>query len=89
MRFVPNILLILSLPAGMAGYWVGVQVVSAVLPDQALGIVMLFVPLLIAGLFMLPFLVPFIDRKAKQDLAAYRARQGSEEDGGNASGERQ
>ncbi len=89
MRFMPNILLILSLPAGMVGYWVGVQVVSAVLPDMALGIVMLFVPLLVAGLFMLPFLVPFIDRKAKQDLAAYRGRQGSEEDGGNSSREQQ
>ena len=87
MRFMPNILLILSLPAGMVGYWVGVQVVSAVLPDMALGIVMLFVPLLVAGLFMLPFLVPFIDRKAKQDLAAYRSRQASEEDRSDSPGE--
>jgi apolipoprotein N-acyltransferase len=89
MRFVPNILLILSLPAGMAGYWVGVQVVSAVMPDLALGIVMLFVPLLVAGLFMLPFLVPFIDRKAKRDLAAYRAGRGTDEDDVNSSDEQQ
>ena len=73
MRYLPNILLVLSLPAGMAGYAVGASVVSALLPDQALGIVMLFVPLLVAGLFMLPFLVPFFDRMAKRDLAAHRA----------------
>jgi hypothetical protein len=36
---------------------------------------LLFVPLLIGGLCMLPFLIPFVDRKAKQDLAAHRASQ--------------
>jgi hypothetical protein len=29
------------------------------------------VPLFVAGLVMLPFLIPFFDRKAKQDLAEY------------------
>lgn len=87
MRFLPNVLLLLSLPAGLIGYWLGAQLVSALLPDQSLGIVMLFVPLLIAGLFMLPFLVPFIDRKAKQDLAAYRSRQANEGDKDDAAGE--
>jgi hypothetical protein len=37
--------------------------------------VVLFVPLFAAGLVMVPFLIPFIDRKAKADLAAYRATQ--------------
>ena len=37
-------------------------------------------PLLIGGLCMLPFLIPFFDRKAKQDLAAYRASQASAAD---------
>jgi hypothetical protein len=32
----------------------------------------MFVPLLVGGLFMMPFLIPFFDRKAKQDLEAYR-----------------
>ena len=32
-------------------------------------------PLFVAGLVMLPFLIPFFDRKAKADLAAYRQSQ--------------
>jgi hypothetical protein len=76
MRFLPNILAVLSLPAGVLGYTVATRVLTALLPGQAQGILMLFVPLLVAGLFMLPFLVPFFDRKAKQDLAEYRSREG-------------
>ena len=76
MRYLPNILLVLSLPAGMLGWAVATAVMTALLPGLAQTILMLFVPLLVAGLFMLPFLVPFFDRKAKQDLAAYRSRQG-------------
>ena len=45
------------------------------LPNDARSFVILFVPLLVAGLLMVPFLIPFIDRKAKADLAAYRATQ--------------
>ena len=30
-----------------------------------------FVPLFLAGLFMLPFLIPFFDHKAKADLAEH------------------
>lgn len=77
MRYLPNILLALSLPAGALGYVLASRVLAALLPDLANGILMLFVPLLVAGLFMLPFLVPFIDRKAKQDLAAHRASEAS------------
>jgi hypothetical protein len=29
---------------------------------------------------MMPFVIPFIDRKAKQDLAAYKARQAAGDD---------
>jgi hypothetical protein len=43
----------------------------------------LFVPLFVAGLCMLPFLVPFIDRKAKQDLAAHARSQAGATDGGD------
>jgi hypothetical protein len=43
------------------------------LPPDARSLVVLFVPLFAAGLVMMPFLIPFIDRKAKADLAAYRA----------------
>ncbi len=83
MRYVPNILLVLSLPAGLIGYALAANLMTALLPGLAQTILMLFVPLLVAGLFMLPFLVPFFDRRAKQDLAAYRSRQGLTKDGGD------
>jgi hypothetical protein len=72
MRFLPVVLLVLALPAGLLGYVLGAQLMTALaLPDQVRGILVLFVPLFAAGLFMLPFVVPFFDRKAKQDLAAH------------------
>ncbi len=80
MRYLPNILLVLALPAGLLGYAVGVFLVSTLAPSLADGIVVLFVALFVAGLFMVPFVVPFIDRRAKQDLAAYRAQQAAGDD---------
>ena len=70
-RHLPTILLALSLPAGLAGYLLGVRLVDAVAPGNQL--VGLFVPLFIAGLCMMPFLIPWLDRRAKADLAAIRA----------------
>lgn len=70
-RNLPTILLALSLPAGLAGYLIGVRVVGAVAPGNQL--LELFLPLFIAGLCMMPFLVPWLDRRAKADLAAIRA----------------
>src|SRR3954452_19905969 len=70
-RNVPTILLVLSLPAGLLGYLLGGRLVAAVAPGSTL--VELFVPLFIAGLCMMPFLVPWLDRRAKADLAAIRA----------------
>jgi hypothetical protein len=70
-RHLPTILLALSLPAGLAGYLVGVSVVGSVAPGNQL--LALFVPLFIAGICMMPFLVPWLDRRAKADLAAIRA----------------
>jgi hypothetical protein len=87
MRFLPNILLVLSLPVGLLGYTLGTSLMTALLPGQAQGVLMLFVPLLVAGLCMLPFLVPFFDRKAKQDLAAYRSREGLPPNGSDKPGE--
>lgn len=76
MRFLPNVLLVLSLPAGFIGYGVGVQMISGLpLPKEIQDILIVFGPLFIAALFMVPFLIPFFDRKAKQDLAAYRLSQ--------------
>jgi flagellar biosynthesis protein FliQ len=87
---VPTILLVLSFPAGIVGYALGARVVAVLaLPDQVQEIAVLFVPLFIAGLFMLPFLVPFFDRKAKQDLAAHvRSEASIAKDGDDPSGEK-
>jgi undecaprenyl pyrophosphate phosphatase UppP len=76
MRHLPTILLVLSFPVGIVGYTVASNALEAMeLPNDARSFVILFVPLFVAGLFMVPFLIPFIDRKAKADLAAYRAIQ--------------
>jgi hypothetical protein len=76
MRHLPTILLVLSFPAGIIGYTLAADVLEGMtLPPDARSFVVLFVPLFVAGLFMVPFLIPFIDRKAKADLAAYRATQ--------------
>src|SRR3954452_10931777 len=70
-RNLPTILLALSLPAGLLGYLLGGRLVAAVAPGSTL--VELFVPLFIAGLCMIPFLVPCLARRAKAYLAAIRA----------------
>jgi hypothetical protein len=76
MRHLPTILLILSFPVGIVGYTLASDVLEGMtLPPDARSFVILFVPLFAAGLVMMPFLIPFIDRKAKADLAAYRATQ--------------
>jgi hypothetical protein len=74
----PTILAVASLPAGLAGYLLGAAAIRALLPGAADGVLMLFLPLLVAGLCMLPFLVPFLDRKAKADLATHRAQVAAE-----------
>ena len=69
----PTILLVLSLPVGAIAYVVATGVVTSIWPNE--GFIILIVPLFFAGLAMLPFLIPFFDRKAKEDLAAYRRSQ--------------
>ena len=65
------VLVVLAIPAAVVGYTLTAQVLSAVpLPETARGLVLGFVPLLVAGLCAVPFLVPFVDYKAKQALAA-------------------
>jgi len=72
----PTILLILSMPAGILGYLLGIRIIESLpLPEGLDEILLLFGPLFIAGLCMLPFLVPFFDRKATEDLDAYRRSQ--------------
>lgn len=76
MPSLPTILLLLSLPVGVIAYAVAMRVLEALpLPEGAQGFLVLFGPLFFAGLVMLPFLVPFFDRKAKQDLAEHRRSQ--------------
>ncbi len=71
MRYLIPALLLLSLPAGVIGYTIGVWLVSQLpLPSAVQGIAQLFIPLLIGGLCMAPFVAPFFDRMAKRDLAA-------------------
>ena len=82
MRALPTILLVLSFPAGLVGYTVAASVFSGMpLQEPLKGFLVLFGPLLIAGLVMVPFLIPFFDRKAKEDLAAHRRTKGSTADG--------
>ena len=75
----PTILAILALPAGVIGYAIASAVLSGLaLPDGARDALLLFVPLFVGGLFMVPFLLPLFDRMAKRDLAAHRAQQAAE-----------
>ena len=74
MRSGPTILAILSLPAAAIGYAVSAAIVSALsLPAGLADLLTLFVPLLVAGLCMVPFIIPALDRMARRDLEAHRA----------------
>jgi hypothetical protein len=48
------------------------------LPEGARAFLLMIVPLFVAGLCMVPFLLPLFDRMAKRDLDAYRAQQAAE-----------
>jgi undecaprenyl pyrophosphate phosphatase UppP len=72
-RHLPTILFVLSLPAGAIAYALTVQVLTSMLPAKSNDVLILLIALFVAGLVMLPFLIPFFDRKAKRDLAAYRS----------------
>ncbi len=75
----PTILAVLALPAGAIGYVVTTNILSGLgLPHDAEDVLLLIVPLFVAGLCMAPFVMPLFDRMAKRDLAAYRARQAAE-----------
>ena len=73
MRHLPTILLLLALPVGAVAYNLTVQVMSATMPGESNTVLILLAALFVAGLVMLPFFIPFFDRKAKQDLASYRS----------------
>ena len=82
MRSMPTILLILSLPVGAVVYLIAAQILQSMqLPEDMRPFLVLFVPLLVAGLVMIPFLIPFFDRKAKADLAELARLRESEAEG--------
>lgn len=71
MPVIRVLLLALAVPAAVIGYSLAGQVLAALpLPEAARGLILGFLPLLAGGLCALPFLVPFVDAKAKQALAA-------------------
>jgi hypothetical protein len=75
MRILPKLLLLLSAPAGLVGYFLGAQLLAMLAPSLADGVLMVFIPLFVASLCMMPFLIPFFDQRAKADLEAHRAQQ--------------
>ena len=83
MPSIPTILLILSLPVGAVAYVTAARILGDLPLDEGLkSFLVLFAPLFVAGLVMMPFLIPFFDRKAKADLAEHRRATGSSADGG-------
>jgi hypothetical protein len=79
-KVAPTILAILSLPAAAIGFAVSTAVLSSMsLPEGLAQPLMLFVPILVAGLCMVPFVAPALDQMAKRDLAAHRAAQAAAE----------
>jgi len=85
MRSLPTVLLFLSLPAGAIAYVVATSILSSLdLPNGLSDFLVLIAPLFFAGLVMVPFLIPFFDRKAKADLAEYRRATASTTAAGDA-----
>ena len=82
MPSIPTILLILSLPVGAVVYVTAARILGELpVPEAIKSFLVLFAPLFVAGLVMIPFLIPFFDRKAKADLAEHRRATGSSADG--------
>ena len=85
MRSLPTVLLILSLPAGAIAYVVATRILSSLdLPNGLSDFLVLIAPLFVAGLVMVPFLIPFFDRKAKADLAEHRRAMAAAAESGDA-----
>jgi len=72
----PTLLFILALPVGAVVYTVAARAIEELFPKEP--ILSLLIPLFFAGLAMMPLIIPFFDRKAKQDLAEYRRQQETE-----------
>jgi hypothetical protein len=82
---LPTILLLLSFPAGALAYVVAAWFLAALPLDDGLqDFLVLIAPLFVAGLVMLPFLIPFFDRRAQADLAEHRRATASAADEASA-----
>ena len=82
MPSIPTLLLILSLPVGAVAYVTAARILGELpLEGGIKSFLVLFAPLFVAGLVMIPFLIPFFERKARADLAEYRRSTGSSADG--------
>ena len=80
----PKLFALLALPAGAIGYVVTSTILSGLeLADGVRNALLLFVPLFVAGLCMLPFFIPLFDAMAKRDLAAIQARRAAEGSSGD------
>ena len=80
---MPTVLLVLSFPAGALAYAATVQALEALqLSGDGREILILFVPLFVAGLVMMPFLIPYLDRRAKEDLASITRQRAADRGGG-------
>jgi hypothetical protein len=63
-------LLVLAFPVGLAAYLAtGALLTAAGLAGALGGLLLIFLPLFVAGVCAIPLLIPFFDFKAKQALA--------------------
>jgi hypothetical protein len=75
-----KLLAVLSLPAGLAGYLIAGEVLTRLgIAGGAGGLLLVFVPLFVAGLCMMPLVIPLFDEMAKRDLAAAPPRDDDED----------
>jgi hypothetical protein len=67
---VRYLLLVLAIPVAIAAYLITAQVLSGLALPSGLGdLLVIFLPLFVAGLCSIPFIAPFFDLKARQALA--------------------
>jgi hypothetical protein len=64
------VLLVLAIPVALGAYLVTGQVLAGMsLEGPMRELLLVFLPLFVAGLVAIPFIAPFVDMKAKQALA--------------------
>jgi hypothetical protein len=72
------LLLALAVPVGIGAYLLTAQLIVASGIAGGMGdLLVIFLPLFVAGLAVIPFIAPFVDYKAKQALANAPGRDGA------------